>query len=130
MLNMIEYVIAHSPDDRILKKASELLRAGQLICFPTDTSWVFACSCDSKTAIEKLYKIKNEGKDKHFSLLSDDISKASEVAIIDKATGKVNSNTDITDDVLGWQDEKDIDKILAAVPQMNSEGILPESVTI
>ena len=53
-----------------------------------------------------------------------------EVAIIDKATGKVNSNTDITDDVLGWQDEKDIDKILAAVPQMNSEGILPESVTI
>lgn len=53
-----------------------------------------------------------------------------EVAIIDKPTGKINSNTDITDDVLGWQDENDIDKILSAVPQMNSEGILPEGVTI
>ena len=53
-----------------------------------------------------------------------------EVAIIDKSTGKLNSNTDITDDVLGWQDEDDIDKILLAVPQMNSEGVLPEGVTI
>ena len=53
-----------------------------------------------------------------------------EVAIIDKATGTINSNTDITDDVLGWQDEDDIDKILLAVPQMNSEGVLPEGVTI
>ena len=53
-----------------------------------------------------------------------------EVAIVDKSTGKINSNTDITDDVLGWQDEDDIDKILLAVPQMNSEGVLPEGVTI
>jgi hypothetical protein len=53
-----------------------------------------------------------------------------EIAIIDKSTGAINSNTDITDDVLGWQDESDIDKILAAVPQMNSEGILPEGVII
>ena len=53
-----------------------------------------------------------------------------EVAIIDKSTGKLNSNTDITDNVLGWQDEGDIDKILSAVPQMNSEGVLPEGVTI
>ena len=53
-----------------------------------------------------------------------------EVAIVDKSTGKVNNNTDITDDVLGWQDEDDIDKILAAVPQMDSKGVLPKNVTI
>lgn len=86
---MIEYIIPHSPDDRVLRKASELLRQGQLICFPTDTSWVLACCAQSKPAIEKLYKIKNEGKDKHFSLLSDDISKASEVAIIDTNAFKI-----------------------------------------
>lgn len=85
---MIEYVLGHSPDDRVLQKAAALLRSGKLICFPTDTSWVFACSCEHKGAIEKLYKIKNEGKNKHFSLLSDDISKASEVAIIDNSAFK------------------------------------------
>lgn len=86
---MIEYVIAHSPDDRVLNKATNALKAGKLICFPTDTSWVLACSCESRTAIEKLYKIKDEGKEHHFSLLSDDISKASEVAVIDNNAFKV-----------------------------------------
>lgn len=80
---MIEYVIAHSPDDRILEKAVKLLKEGKLICFPTDTSWVLACSIQDKTAIQSLYKVKQEGKLKHFSLLSRDISKASEVAHID-----------------------------------------------
>ncbi len=80
---MIEYVLAHSPDDRILQKASDLLSEGKLICFPTDTSWILACSTHNKNAIQNLYKIKQEGKSKHFSLLSNEISQASEVALID-----------------------------------------------
>ena len=86
---MIEYVIAHSPDDRVLKRASKLLNQGDLVCFPTDTSWVLACCVHNKKAIDKLYKIKDEGKEKHFSLLSNDISKASEVALIDNSAFKI-----------------------------------------
>ena len=79
---MIEYIIAHSPDDRVLAKASTILKAGGLICFPTDTSWILAACSTNKVAIEKLYKIKKEDKQKHFSILCDEISTASEVAII------------------------------------------------
>ena len=86
---MIEYILEHSPDDRILKRASKLLNDGELICFPTDTSWVLACSVDNKKAIDKLYKIKDEGKEKHFSLLSNDISKASEVALIENSAFRI-----------------------------------------
>ncbi len=86
---MIEYVIEHNPDDRILAKASQLLDRGEIICFPTDTNWILAASAGQKAAIEKLYKIKQEGSQKHFSVLCNDISKASEFALIDNQAFKI-----------------------------------------
>jgi tRNA threonylcarbamoyl adenosine modification protein (Sua5/YciO/YrdC/YwlC family) len=86
---MIEYIISHNPDDRVLVKADKILNSGGLICFPTDTSWILAASAGSKNGIEKLYKVKKEGKEKHFSLLCNDISKASEVALINNQAFRV-----------------------------------------
>lgn len=88
-LAMIEYVIPHNPDTRVLEKASAILKDGGLICFPTDTSWIFAACSSNKTAIDKLYKIKKENKQKHFSILCDDISNASELAIINNNAFKI-----------------------------------------
>lgn len=85
---MIEYVLAHSPDNRILKKASELLTSGKIICLPTDTNWILIASSSHKGAIEKLYKIKKENASKHFSIFCSDISQASEMAMIDNAAFK------------------------------------------
>lgn len=79
---MIEYVVPHNPDDRILTKACALMKAGELICFPTDTNWIVTADINSKKGIEKLYKIKSEQNSKHFSLLCDSISTASEIALI------------------------------------------------
>lgn len=82
---MIEYLIAENPDDRVLKKASEVLRGGGLICLPTDTNWIVIADPYSKKGVEKLYRFKNVDKLKHFSMLCDSISRASEVAFIDDA---------------------------------------------
>lgn len=90
---MIEYVIAHNPDDRIMQKASKFLSEGKLICFPTDTNWILAACSQSKVGVEKLYKIKRENKQKHFSLLCADISSASDVAIIDNVAFKLLKKT-------------------------------------
>lgn len=80
---MIEYVIEANPDDRILQKASAILKDGNLICLPTDTNWVMVADITSKVGIEKLYKIKRELMQKHFSILCDSISMAADIAIID-----------------------------------------------
>lgn len=80
---MIEYVIAHNPNDKVLEKAFQLLSRGELICFPTDTSWVVACDPFQKKAVEKLYEFKGESSDKHFSLLCPNFSIATTVAEID-----------------------------------------------
>lgn len=86
---MIEYVIFHNPDDRILDKANAILKNGGLVVFPTDTNWIVACDPFNKKAIEKLYKLKNADKQKHFSLLCHDISLASKLAIIDNTAFKL-----------------------------------------
>lgn len=80
---MIEYVIAQSPDDRVIQKACNHLNKDGIIVIPTDTNWVMTASFDSKKAIDRLYRIKGESKHHHFSLLCSDLSMASDVAIID-----------------------------------------------
>jgi tRNA threonylcarbamoyl adenosine modification protein (Sua5/YciO/YrdC/YwlC family) len=86
---MIEYILRHSPDDRILKKASAILKSGNLICMPSDTNWVLLADPYVKGATEKLYKVKKEGTQKHFSVFCKDISMASEIAKIDNNAFKV-----------------------------------------
>lgn len=86
---MIEYIIAHSPDDRVLTRASEILKNGGLVCLPTDTNWTLLASVSKKEAMDKLYKIKKENKQKHFSILCADISQASDVALIDNQAFRI-----------------------------------------
>jgi tRNA threonylcarbamoyl adenosine modification protein (Sua5/YciO/YrdC/YwlC family) len=86
---MIEYIIAQNPDDRILKRCSDLLTQGKLLCLPTDTNWVVICDPFNKDAVEQLYRLKGESPQKHFSLLCSDISMASELAIIENQAFKL-----------------------------------------
>tara|TARA_B110000977_G_scaffold65925_1_gene89721 strand:- start:177 stop:476 length:300 start_codon:yes stop_codon:yes gene_type:complete len=53
-----------------------------------------------------------------------------ELAVLDNDTGNINSTTDITDDVIGWIDEDDIDRILTAISKLLPDGTLPNGVTI
>ena len=82
---MISYIFEHNIDSRVLDRASHLLESGKLICFPSDTSWLIAGDPFQKESIEKIYSLKSENKFKHFSLLTDGLSLASEIAIISDA---------------------------------------------
>ena len=53
-----------------------------------------------------------------------------ELAVLDNDTGNINSTTDITDDVIGWQDEDDIDRVLIAISKLLPDGTLPNGVTV
>jgi tRNA threonylcarbamoyl adenosine modification protein (Sua5/YciO/YrdC/YwlC family) len=86
---MIEYIIAHSPDDRVLNKACSILKSGGIVCLPTDTNWILIADPYHKDSLEKLYKIKKENGNKHFSLFCPDISIASELALINNNAFKV-----------------------------------------
>jgi len=88
-INMIEYIIAQNPDDRILTKACDIINAGGILCFPTDTNWIIAASPFHRDGVDKIYNLKQENKNKHFSLLCPDFSTASEVANIGNSSFRI-----------------------------------------
>ena len=44
--------------------------------------------------------------------------------------GDITSTTDITDDVAGWLDEKDVTRLLNAISKLDSDGNLPKNVLL
>lgn len=79
---MIEYVQPHDPDDRIIKKAVEILEEGGIIAYPTDSSWAIGCSSESSKGFERLSRLREDRKTK-FSLICSSISQMSSVAHVD-----------------------------------------------
>ncbi|MBI2521986.1 MAG: threonylcarbamoyl-AMP synthase [Bdellovibrio sp.] len=83
---MIEYIVAQNPDDRILKRASELLAQGKIISFPSDTNWLLVCDVFQSDAVMKIYQAKQINPHHHFSLLCGDLKSVSEVALLSDLT--------------------------------------------
>jgi tRNA threonylcarbamoyl adenosine modification protein (Sua5/YciO/YrdC/YwlC family) len=82
---MIEYVVEHNPDDRILARASQILRNGGLVCFPTETNWVVVADPYNKKGVDKLYQLRHVENTKHFTILCSSFQKAMEIAFIDNS---------------------------------------------
>ena len=80
---MIEYVVPHNIDDRILARAARILEGGGLIALPTDTSWSLVCSLRSQPGIKKLRKLSGERDERHFTLLCSNISQFGELCSLD-----------------------------------------------
>jgi tRNA threonylcarbamoyl adenosine modification protein (Sua5/YciO/YrdC/YwlC family) len=76
---MIEYVVPHNIDDRVLDRACRLLSEGGLLALPTDTSWSIACSLKSAGGIKKLKAHSGERDERHFTLLCSDIAQFGEL---------------------------------------------------
>ncbi len=58
-----------------IKKAVEILRAGGVILYPTDTIWGLGCDATNKEAVEKIYKIKKRDDSKSMLVLIDNPAK-------------------------------------------------------
>lgn len=86
---MIEYVVEHNPDDRTLLKASQILRNGGLICFPTETNWVVVADPFKKEGVDKLYRLRHVDNTKHFTILCDSFQKAQDISFIDDGAFRI-----------------------------------------
>ena len=66
------------------------------------------------------------------SIVKSDISYGGKSGLFEIAVLKgkdIDSTTDISDDVIGWCDEEDINRILNAISKLNEDGTLPNDVT-
>ena len=120
---MIEYVVEHNPDDRILMRASQILKNGGLLCFPTETNWVVVCDPFKKESVDKLYRIRHIDNTKHFTVLCSSFQKAMEIAFIDDSAFRLIKKVIPGSYTFIFEAQKKITKFLKASKVDHQVGI-------
>jgi len=78
-----------NPEPRAIRKAAELLAAGGVVIYPTDTIYGLGCSVESRDAIERIYLIKGQRSDRPFSFVCSDLTHISSYAHVSNAAFKI-----------------------------------------
>lgn len=86
---MILPIRLDNPEPRKIAQATDVLRAGGIVIYPTDTVYGLGCSIENKNAIEKIYLIKGQRADKPFSFVCADLTHISEYAHVSNAAFKL-----------------------------------------
>ena len=73
------------PQARLLKIAAEALHRGELVAYPSDTTYALACHVGDKAAVEKLIHIRQLAKNHQFTLACRDLSELSTYARVENA---------------------------------------------
>ena len=71
-----------NPQVRHIRTAAEVLEAGGLIVYPTDSVYGLGCDLFNKNAVEKIYQRKGNDKRKLLSFICPDLKEISEYAYV------------------------------------------------
>lgn len=84
---MAQYFQVHpdNPQPRLLKQAVALLRAGQVLAVPSDSSYALVCQLEDKAAVDALRRIRGVDDKHHLTLLCRDLSELAQYAQVDNA---------------------------------------------
>jgi tRNA threonylcarbamoyl adenosine modification protein (Sua5/YciO/YrdC/YwlC family) len=77
---MIISINPQNPQQRLIKKVSEILDKGGLIAYPTDTFYGIGCDLYNKKGIQQIYKLKNRSLSQPFSIICDSLKEISRYA--------------------------------------------------
>jgi len=82
---MAQYFVIHpdTPQRRLLQQAAEIVRAGGLIVYPTDSCYALGCHLGDKAAQERIRTIRDVGAHHHFTLVCRDLSEIARYARVD-----------------------------------------------
>lgn len=72
-----------NPQPRLIRHAAEILRAGGLIVYPTDSCYALGCHIGDKDAERRIREIREVGPEHHFTLLCRDLSEIAHYARVD-----------------------------------------------
>jgi len=72
-----------NPQRRLLQRAVEIIRAGGLVVYPTDSSYAFGWHIGDKAALERIRRIRQTERDHDFTLACRDLSEIATYAKVD-----------------------------------------------
>lgn len=82
---MAQYFNIHSqnPQRRLIAQAVDIVRAGGLIAYPTDSSYALGCHLDDKKAVERIRRIRKLDRHHNFTLVASELKQVAQFAKID-----------------------------------------------
>jgi len=85
---MSQFFVVHpgNPQKRLIHRAAELLRAGGVVVYPTDSCYALGCHLGDKQAMERISRIRQADKDHNFTLVCRDLSEIASYARVDNHT--------------------------------------------
>ncbi|XOV78586.1 MAG: L-threonylcarbamoyladenylate synthase [Aestuariibacter sp.] len=86
------YVHPDNPQLRLVKQTCELIRQGEVVVYPTDSGYSLGCQLDNKSALERICRIRDIGKDHNFTLMCRDMSELSNYARVDNQAFRLIKN--------------------------------------
>lgn len=82
MAKLIE-IHPRDPQPRRIAKVVQIIEAGGLVAYPTDSSYAFGCHIGDKRAIDRIHRIRRTDKRHNFTLVCRDLSEISTYARVD-----------------------------------------------
>lgn len=73
------------PQARLIRQAAEIVRAGGLIAYPTDSCYALGCHIGDKGAMDRLRRVRHMDEKHHLTLMCRDLSEIAAYAMVDNA---------------------------------------------
>lgn len=84
---MAQFFSVHpaSPQRRLIRQAADIVRAGGVIVYPTDSCYALGCGIGQKAAAERIRRIRGVDANHHLTLVCRDLSQLAHFARVDNA---------------------------------------------
>ena len=82
---MAQYFVVHpvTPQRRLIRQAADIVRAGGLIAYPTDSCYALGCRIGDAKALGRLRRVRGMDEKHHLTLMCRDLSEIATYAIVD-----------------------------------------------
>ena len=85
---MSQYLVVHAthPQARLIKRAAQIVRAGGVIVYPTDSTYALGCHLEDKQAMDRVRAIRRLPRDHLLTLVCRDLSELATYARVDNTS--------------------------------------------
>ena len=82
---MSQYFELHpeNPQQRLIRRAADIVREGGLIVYPTDSCYALGCHIGDKDALDRIRRIREADRHHHFTLVCRDLAEIARYAKVE-----------------------------------------------
>lgn len=83
---------AENPQHRLIVQATDIIRKGGLVVYPTDSAYALGCHIGDKDALERIRTLRKLDKNHNFTLMCRDLSEIATYARVDNQAYRLLKN--------------------------------------